>query len=86
MTTYQDSKEIKEASTKEVVWEMLLIGVPACLAYVSQMLVEIINLAFIGHLGNATLVAATGLGNMWIDVCGLCVLVGLNSGVATFVS
>ncbi len=23
---------------------------------------------------------------MWINVCGLCILVGLNTGVATFVS
>ena len=26
------------------------------------------------------------MGNLWINVCGLSILVGLNSGVATFVS
>ena len=73
-------------STFSILKEMLLISVPASLSYVSQMLVEIINVVFIGHLGDKNLVAALGMGNLWINICGVSILHGLNSGVATFVS
>ena len=36
-------------SSFSILKEMLLISIPASLSYVSQMLVEIINLVFIGH-------------------------------------
>ncbi|CDW76683.1 na+-driven multidrug efflux pump [Stylonychia lemnae] len=51
-----------------------------------QIFIEVINLGFVGHLGSASLVAGVGLGNMYLNTTALAVLIGLNNGVATFVS
>ncbi len=71
---------------KEIFKEMMFIIIPASMSFLSGMLIEIINLIFVGHLGINSLVAAVGLGNLWINICGLSIMIGLNSGVATFVS
>lgn len=49
-------------------------------------MVEVINLAFVGHLGKASLIAGVGIGNMYINVVGYSVIVGLNNGLSTYVS
>ena len=48
--------------------------------------IEFINLAFAGDLGSAELVTGVGLGNMYIYTTAITVFVGLNNGVAAFVS
>ena len=50
------------------------------------MFVEVFNLYFIGHMGEATLVAGVGLGNMYINAMGFAIILGLNSTVVIFVS
>jgi Na+-driven multidrug efflux pump len=39
-----------------------------------------------GHLGDPSIVAAVGLGNMYINVFYLAVILGLNNTISTFVS
>lgn len=84
----EDDAEVppQKRSTIEILKEMMYIGIPSSLSLVSQMLIELINLVFIGHLGQSNLVAAVGMGNLWINICGMSILIGLNTGVATFVS
>lgn len=50
------------------------------------MFVEILNLSFIGHLGDTNLVAAVGLGNMYFNTFGLAVYLGLNQTLLTLSS
>ena len=49
-------------------------------------MVEVINLAFVGHLGKASLMAGVGIGNMYINIVAQSVSVGLNNGLSTYVS
>ncbi|CDW76053.1 na+-driven multidrug efflux pump [Stylonychia lemnae] len=44
------------------------------------------NLVFIGHHGDATMVAAAGLGNMYSNITCLLIIYGLNGGIATLCS
>jgi MATE family multidrug resistance protein len=39
-----------------------------------------------GHLGDSTIVAAVGLGNMYINVFYLAIVIGMNGTISTFVS
>ena len=47
---------------------------------------EVINLAFVGHIGDSSLIAGVWLGNMYFNSTAVAVYVGLNYGAATFVS
>ena len=38
------------------------------IAFLTHILVEIINLTFVGHLGKAILMAGVGIGNMYINI------------------
>jgi len=62
------------------------VALPSAVSYVSSILVEVINVAFVGHLGDPALVAGVGLGNMYLNTTALAVMIGLNNGLSTFVS
>eukprot|EP00347_Sterkiella_histriomuscorum_P009443 403341194 len=47
---------------------------------------EVINIAFIGGLNNANMLAGVGLGNLYINTFGIAVYIGLNVAAGTFVS
>ena len=51
-----------------------------------MMLQEIVNLIFIGHLNNPSMIAAVGMGNAIINMLGLAVIVGMNGALNTLVS
>ncbi len=71
-------KKDHSMSTSYILREIAMIAIPSSISQVSQMLLEIINLIFIGHLGDANLVAAVGMGNLWINITGLSIVIGLN--------
>jgi hypothetical protein len=50
------------------------------------MIVSVINQFYIGHLGDVTLIAGMGIGNMLINVLAFAVLEGLNGALETIVS
>lgn len=62
------------------------IAVVIAFNFVLEMMVEIINLVFVGHLGNTALVAGVGLGNMYANTVAFSVVIGLNNGTAIFIS
>jgi Na+-driven multidrug efflux pump len=59
---------------------------PIILSFFFTIMVEIINIYFVGGLGNAAMLAGVGMANMYINITTLCVIIGLNSALATFVS
>ena len=65
---------------------ILRIGIPTIISMFSAFFVELINVSFVGHLGEPEKVAGVGLANMYINVTFLGVVVGLNSALATLVS
>ena len=47
---------------------------------------EIINLIFIGHVGDSHLLAGVGMGNTILNVFGISLFLGLNGALETLVS
>ena len=66
--------------------EVFAITVPSIIGMVANMLIEVINLSFVGHLGDPVLVAGVGLGNMYINTMGLSILIGINTVISTLSS
>ena len=60
--------------------------VPASLGLFVGCLMTTLNLVFIGHLNDPVKLAAVGMGNMIINMCGIGPYYGLNSGMETLVS
>jgi Na+-driven multidrug efflux pump len=73
-------------STKIVLLEIFKIGVPAIISLLSALFVEVINTAFVGHLGSQQMMAGVGLANMFLNVTGLSVCFGINNILNTLVS
>ena len=69
-----------------MVMDVMAIAIPSVIAMLSQMMVEVINVSFIGNLGDPILVAGVGLGNMYINALGFAVMIGLNTTIVTLVS
>ncbi len=51
-----------------MVKKVLGIGIPAIVAMFSAVLIEVINLVFVGHMGDISIVGGVGLGNMFINI------------------
>ena len=64
----------------------LKVAIPSILSMVSAILIEVINTAFIGHLGNEAMVAGVGLGNMYVNLVCIPIAFGINSSISTLVS
>lgn len=78
--------EVTIKSKSVMIKEIMYIFVPAVISSLSVMGVEILNIGFIGHLGDTNLIAAVGIGNMYFNAFGLAVYVGLNNTLVTLVS
>jgi MATE family multidrug resistance protein len=50
------------------------------------MLQEMVNLIFLGHLNKADILAGVGIGNMFVNICGLSIVFGFNGALETLVS
>ena len=50
------------------------------------MMQEMINLVFLGHLNESNLLAGVGVGNMFMNMIGLSIVVGLNGALETLVA
>ena len=61
-------------------------AVPASVGSVFFLLLETINLVFIGHLNDPVKLAAVGMGNIIINMCAVGPYVGINSSLETLVS
>lgn len=67
-------------------FEIISIALPSIVANLSWVLVEVINIMFVGHLGEPELVAGVGIGNVFINIFGWVILFGLNQTLVTLVS
>jgi Na+-driven multidrug efflux pump len=77
---------INKESIKEISYNIFKIAIPAMVGQIFALITEVINTAFIGHLGETAKVAGVGLGNMYINICCFSVFIGLNGAVLTLVS
>lgn len=66
--------------------KILRLVVPAILNNFVRMLMQVINLSFIGFLNKPVMVAGVGMGNMTINFVGLSLIIGFNSALDTLIS
>ena len=62
------------------------IFVPTVLCGLLTMTQEVVNLAFVGQLDDAAMLAGVGMGNTIINMVGLSSILGLNLALETLVS
>ena len=78
--------QIALPTTKETIHEALKIALPAIVTMISALFVEVINTAFVGHLGDESMVAGVGMGNMYMNILAMSIAQGLSSTLNTLVS
>lgn len=71
---------------KDASWNILKTSVPSILGLIFEMLIEVVNLMFIGHLDDPVALAGVGLGNMMLTMICFSIGVGLNGAIDTLVS
>ena len=59
---------------------------PAIVSWSSALFVEVINTAFVGHLGSQAMMAGVGMANMLMNIVALSVVFGTNGTLNTVVS
>jgi Na+-driven multidrug efflux pump len=59
--------------------EIMKIGIPAIVMLVSALFIEVINTAFVGHIGNEAMMAGVGMANMFVNIICLSVMFGISS-------
>ena len=60
--------------------------IPSILKSLIFMLIEAINIIFIGYLNKQILVAAVGLGNMTMNLVCVSIFIGFNNALDTLIS
>ena len=48
-----------------------------------SMLIDLVNMIFIGHTNDSTKIAGIGLGNMYVNIFCQSIMIGLNGGIGT---
>ena len=65
---------------------ILKIAIPALVASVLSFMMQTINIAYIGHLGDTAKVAGIGLGVLYSNIFCISIIIGINYALTTFVS
>lgn len=79
----QDNKPFFETKLKILIKDFMTVYFSSILisfSYFSSLVLLIVNLHFIGKFNNPTLIAAIGLGNVWINCLAINIIVGFNYG------
>ena len=82
----QKQIEADQITVKETLKSILQNAVPTIISMFSALFVEVINTAFVGHLGNQAMMAGVGMANMFINITGLSTIMGINATMNTLVS
>jgi Na+-driven multidrug efflux pump len=64
----------------------LKLAVPAVLNAITMQAVMQMNIIFLSHMGDATIISGAGLGNMTVNILCLSLMIGLNGAIDTLVS
>jgi len=67
----------------ETFWLIVRRWFPFSLAMAVTVALELINISFIGYLGDEATLAAAGIAHMYFNMCGLAVIFGMNSALET---
>lgn len=82
----ETSTKNNKPSFSSALKEILKIGVPAIISMMSALFIEVVNTAFVGHIGNEAMMAGVGMANMFVNILCLSVMMGINAVLNTLVS
>ena len=71
---------------KEALKDIVEIGGPQIFSMVLSLFIEVLNSAFVGHIGKEEVMAGVGMANMFINVACLSLLFGMNMVLNTLAS
>lgn len=93
---FEDQSSLKDKKIKEFTPNMpnvrtcintlICTSIPSILYCFTSFLLWTINFYFVSKTGNSTLIEAIGLGNTWLNISTMAVIVALNSGTNVFIS
>lgn len=68
--TTKDPYEIKEDKQpfSRMLWGIARVALPASITMVFSMLMDLVNMIFVGHLDDSAKIAGIGLGNMYVNI------------------
>lgn len=66
--------------------KILFLALPTVLSAILTFFVEIVNIAFIGHLNDSLMISGVGMGNMMVNAFWFSVYMGINGALETLVS
>ena len=66
--------------------KILHLAVPGIICMLVLMIQEMINLVVLGHYNKSDLIAGVGIGNMFVNMAGLSICIGLNGALETLIS
>jgi len=73
-------------SAYEMLINLAVLGLPIIVSIFFALIVEVINVIFIGNSGTSEELSGVGLGNMFITMTTISPVVGINSALATLIS
>lgn len=79
-------KDDHKLTACDIIKKLVLTAIPASLGILIGFSQETINLIFVGSLNDPPLLAALGLGNLFVNIGGYAVFYGLNGAMETFVA
>ena len=79
-------KEMPIDTRWERVYLILSLVIPTSLSQIVNIMVEVMNLKFVGELNDPAMFAGVGMGNMTQNLCALSIILGFNSALDTLVS
>lgn len=82
---WREQYEVRQ-SYCELMYALIKNSVGPLLCLVINMLVQVINVYFIGNTNNVVYLAGVGMGSMLVNVCALAPTFGLNSALQSMVS
>jgi MATE family multidrug resistance protein len=69
-----------------MICQFIKIALPSSITLVFSMLIELVNMYFIGHKNDPIKIAGVGLGNMYVNIICQSMILGLNGAVGTLAS
>ena len=84
--TREENNRQSQVAYWVILGNIIRASIPSILGLVFQMLVEVVNLVFVGHLNDPVALGGVGLGNLLINVICFTIGMGLNGALDTLVS
>ncbi len=78
-----ENRLVNNEKATQMACSLMKVSVPAMATMVFSMLMDLVNMIFLGHLEDSAKIAGIGLGNMYLNICCQAIILGINGGITT---